>query len=85
VEELYNIRISFGRLWVTAFTAVDQGLATPLCCSDDGVSFTQANQDGFGDANNLSPNPVTVGFGDYQYHDGPNTVSGGQIWRLRMR
>ena len=85
VEELHNIRVSFGRIWITAYTNVEQALPSPLWSSEDGAIFLQANEEGFGDPNNMGPNPVTVGFGDHQYHGGPNAVTGGQIWRLRMR
>jgi hypothetical protein len=85
VEELHNIRVSFDRIWVTAYTSVDQALPSPVWYSEDGENFVQGNTDGFGDPDNFGPNPVTVGFGDHQYHGGPNSVTGGQIWRLRMR
>jgi len=85
VEELHNIRVSFGRLWITAYTKVEVALPSPLWSTQDGERFEQMNEDGFGHADNMGPNPVTVGFGDHQYHGGPNSVTGGQIWRLRMR
>lgn len=85
VEELHNLRTSSNRIWVTAYTNETQALPTPVWYSDDGVNFTQANQDGFGETGNYGGNPVTMGFGNYQYHGGPNSLTGGQIWRLRTQ
>jgi len=84
VNELRSLRVSFGKIWLTAYTQLDYSYGTPIWVSDDGEHFTQYNEDGFGDDNNNGQNAVTIGFGDYQYFGGPNYVDGGQVWRVKV-
>lgn len=85
VTELRSVRASFGKLWLTGYTDTKISAGTPVWRSDDGENWVQSNEDGFGDLNNNGQNAVTIGFGDYQYWGGPNYVSGGQIWRAKIR
>jgi len=84
VNELRSLRVSFGKIWLTAYTQLGYSDGTPIWVSDDGVNFVQYNEDGFGDGNNNGQNAVTIGFGDYQYFGGPNYVDGGQVWRVKV-
>jgi hypothetical protein len=81
VNELRSLRVSFGQLWLTAYTEVELSAGTPIWRTADGVTFVQANEDGFGDPDNNGQNAVTIGFGDHQYFGGPNYEAGGQVWR----
>ncbi|TNE53470.1 MAG: T9SS type A sorting domain-containing protein [Bacteroidetes bacterium] len=82
--ELRSLRESFGKLWVTAYTDTAISTGTPIWRTGDGVQWEQSNEDGFGNPNNSGENPVTIGFGDYQYFGGPNYKDGGQIWRAKI-
>lgn len=81
IDELHNLGVAFGKLWVTGQWAAGTTVPTIVWKSSDGVSFTQSNIDGMGDANNNGGFPVTIGFNDSLYFGCQNTTTGGQVWR----
>lgn len=81
IDELHNLRVANGILWVTGQWTVGTSAPTVVWKSYDGLNFIQSNTDGFGDANNNGGFPVVTGFGNRIYCGVQNTTTGAQLWR----
>lgn len=84
VEELHNMDIGFGYLWVTSYTDTSISQGNPIWRSSDGLNFVQSNSDGFGNPLNNGENSVTIQFGNNMYFGGPNYTNGSQLWRTEV-
>lgn len=82
-EELHNLDVSNGYLWVTSYTDTANSNGSIIWRSSDasGVNFVQSNNDGFNNSDNDGENAVSIGFKNRQYFGGPNYQQGGQIYR----
>lgn len=83
-QELHNIRVALGKLWITTLTVSPSSAQVWTSTTGGSGTFVQSNTNGFGVTENREGFPTTIGLGNFVFRGGGNATYGAQIYSIGL-